>query len=100
MLSEDRWWITGGEFDRQYHEETEFYDANYESFTDYYDLPRGAGSHVLTKVNDTHFIFLGGADLHSDVWIFSRDTKSWSPLPNMPQEREAPQVTKLFQVSI
>ena len=73
-----------------YQDETEVFDADVGYFNYYEDLPRSAAFHVLTMVNDTHIIFLGGASgTYDDVWMFSRNTRTWTQLPDLPQGKES-----------
>lgn len=73
-----------------YYDDTEVFNADYGYFNYYEDLPRPAAFHVITMVNDTHIIFLGGASTYyDDVWIFSRITRSWTQLPDLPQGKQS-----------
>ena len=71
QLTPDIWWITGGQggdSDPEFNT-TEVYSNSNGHFTSYVNLPRPASFHNLVAINETHFVFLGGNWINSNVII-------------------------------
>ncbi|CAM6053940.1 unnamed protein product [Sphagnum tenellum] len=68
QLSPTQWWVTGGRSSHTppnynvYTMSTELFTIG-EGFKQYTNLPRGSVMHNLVKVNSTHVMLVGGADI-------------------------------------
>merc|ERR1712226_389074 len=91
MLSDEQWWVTGGEvWDNDGDttlDSTEVYDVTTKQFTPSINLPHPMKGHNIFHINDTHIGLLGPSDTLS-VYIFNRATETWSVIATLPENRD------------
>ena len=68
-ISEDEWWITGGD-DSGDVNSTEIFQASTKQFVPYIELPKTMYEHNIFSINDTHFALIDSGP--EDVYIFDR----------------------------
>ncbi len=73
MINETHWWVTGGwNTQKKWIRSTEVYDSRSKQFQRYVDMPKGLSLHNLVKVNQTHFVILGGQVTPNQAYMFDR----------------------------
>ena len=63
-MSPTKWWITGGYYGSSGSSFTEVYEEG-RGFTGFVELPGQQYLHNMVKVNETHYVLLGGGQGYS-----------------------------------
>ena len=54
----DGWWMVTGGYGGGTLKSTEVFDADYNAFLDYVELPEKTSGHSILKLNQTHFVLV------------------------------------------
>ena len=81
MLNDSHWWITGGNDGSTYFDTTELYNVQTNSFSPFVDLPSIVDSHVVLKLDETHFFLCCGYPLSGRSYILDLESEIWTETP-------------------
>ena len=93
FLGQDEWWISGGTSGNDAslsRTTTEMLYEGTSQFVNYNDLPEAMEDHTMVRVNATSVIFVGNNPQSDRVYMFDKNTQSYSSLPSLSTVRAYP----------
>ena len=86
FISLDEWWITGGNGDE--YQSTEILNSGKSAFQNYVDLPQALYYHTMVNINETSVAIFSGQSTYDSVYLFDKNTQSFTNLPSLNQGRQ------------
>ena len=95
-ISLDEWWFTGGSGED--YDTTEILYSGKSTFQSYVNLPQGLYYHTMVNINETSVAIFSGQTKYDSVYLFDKNTQSFTNLPSLNHGRQQAQGGKNMKV--